>query len=177
MTGIERCVGCGVAVPVIEGPVHRYMTSAPACWQRYGELLALLYSRPGLGQAVIIAADTYAVQHPGSPNPQAIQSVDIHLLNLYAYLVRGRPVRNPQKTFGARAFHAIAAPEERERYWLDPPAFTGALTVFDMPLSGPDAAIQDRASAWAESAWDAWRAHHAQVAAWYDDYALPQARR
>nr|BAJ06906.1 putative uncharacterized protein [uncultured bacterium] len=171
MTKVERCVGCSAEVPVIEGPTHRYMTAAPACWHRYGELLSMLYGRPGLEAALVMAADTYAVQHPGSPNPQAIQSVGIHLLNLYAYLVRGRPVRIPQKNFTERTFHAIAAPTERASYWLEPPSFAGTLTVFDVPSSGSDEAIQGRVRSWAESVWDAWHAHHSQVAAWYDEYA------
>ena len=168
---IERCVGCGAEVPTIDGPIHRYMTSAPACWQRYGALLDVLYGHPTYQEALIMCVDTYAVQHPGTPNPQAIQSVAIHLLNLYTYLVRGRPITHPQATFSKRAFHAIAPPALRAAYWLVPPTFAGTRTVFDMPLTGTCEAITSAAHAWAESVWAAWSAHHGRIAAWYTQYA------
>ncbi|MGB5047514.1 MAG: DUF5946 family protein [Caldilineaceae bacterium] len=168
---IERCVGCNAEVQVIDGPIHRYMTSAPGCWQRYGELLGVLYTRPTLQMAVVLCVDTYAVQHPGTPNPQAIQSVAVHLLNLYDYLVRGRPAGRPQELLSDRAFHSIAPPSSRASFWLEPPSFAASRTVFDMPLSGPDDAIETSARAWAESAWAAWSAHHNRIADWYVMYA------
>jgi hypothetical protein len=58
MKVVERCVGCNAEVEVIEGPIHRYMTSAPACWKRYGELLAVLYSQPANQKALIMCVDT-----------------------------------------------------------------------------------------------------------------------
>jgi hypothetical protein len=172
----ERCIGCHAEVQMIDGPVHRYMTSAPQCWQRYGELLGVLYSQPAIPAATIMCADTYAVQHPGTPNPQAIQSVAIHLLNLYDYLVHGRPVQIPQKTFSERAFHSIAAPSSRTAFWLEPPSFAGTRTVFDMPLAETGDALARSARAWAESVWTAWTPHHSQVADWYAKYANPTAR-
>ena len=173
---IERCVGCGAEVRAIDGPTHRYMTAAPACWQRYGELLSVLYvqptDQPKYQAALIMCVDTYAVQHPGTPNPQAIQSVGVHLLNLYGYLVRGRPVRIPQKTLSESAFHSIAPPSSRAAYWLEPPSFASTLTVFEMPISGTSDAMATAARAWAESAWAAWSAHHEQIAEWYAKYAV-----
>lgn len=167
----ERCVGCGAEVEVMEGPVHRYMISAPACWRRYEELLDVLYRQPINQTALIMCVDTYAVQHPGTPNPQAIQSVAVHLLNMYGYLVRGRPVKVPQQNISERAFHSIAPPSLRGSYWLDPPSFAGTLTVFDMPLAGTGDAIAEGARAWAESVWGAWGAHHARIAEWFTKYA------
>lgn len=172
MTAGERCIGCNAQVEVIEGPIHRYMTSAPACWKRNGELLTVLYSRPTNQTTLIMCVDTYAAQHPGSPNPQAIQSVAIHLLNMYGYLVRGRSIKVPQATFTEKAFHAIPPPELRARYWLDPvPRFEAALTVFDIAVSGTEEALATSARAWAESVWAAWRLHHDKVAEWYVQFA------
>ena len=168
----ERCVGCGAEVQAIDGPIHRYMTSAPACWQRYGELLNVLYGQPTQQAMLIMCVDTYAVQHPGTPNPQAIQSVGVHLLNLYDYLVRCRPISIPQKTISENAFHSIAPPSSRVSYWLEPPSFASTLNVFDMPISGPSDAIATSARAWAESVWAAWNAHHEQIAEWYAKYAV-----
>lgn len=172
----ERCIGCDAEVQAIDGPVHRYMESALQCWQRYGELLSVLYALPVLSVTTIMCVDTYAVQHPGSANPQAIQSVAIHLLNLYGYIVLGRPVQIPQKSLSATALHSIAAPSSRSISWLEPPSFVGTRTVFDIPLSEGEEAIARGARAWAESVWAAWHPHHSQVAEWYVRYADPAGR-
>lgn len=175
--GNERCVGCGATSACIAGPTHRYMTSSPGCWQRYGELLALLYVRPSDQATLVMCADTYAVQHPGSRNPQAIQSVTVHLLNLYAYLVLGQPVQRPQSTLSDLAFRAIADHDQRDSLWLAPPTFEGSLTVFDMPSGDREADLTRAARAWAESAWSAWEPHHAQVARWHSRFMTSTASR
>lgn len=168
---IQTCSGCGAAAPEIDGPIHRYMTSSAACWRRYGELLSTLYSDPRRQQTLIICVDTYAVQHPGTNNPQAVQSVAIHLLNLYSYSVAGRAVQIPQATFSNRAFHSIASPSQRSSFWLKPPSFAGALTVFDVPVSEDSDTLWNSAKNWANSAWQAWRPHWPQVAEWYEMYS------
>ena len=152
----EACVGCGAVVEVMDGPIHRYMTSAPGCWARYGELLGVLAIQPTLMAARQLCVDAYAVQHPGTPNPQAIQSVALHLCNLHGYLVRGRSVSVPRMLGHKGAFH-----------WLQPPSFAMSRTVFDVPVTADGAAIGEAARDWAESVWAAWSPHHTQVAAWY----------
>lgn len=156
----ERCIGCGAEVEKIDGAIHRYMTSAPGCWARYGDLLGVLSIAPGLQQARTMCVDAYAAQHPGTPNPQAIQSVAVHLLNLHDYLVAGRPVGIPRFIHHKGAFR-----------WLKPPSFAECRTVLDVPIAGSAEAITPAARAWAESVWAAWAAHHAQVAAWHAMFA------
>ena len=156
----ESCVGCGAIVKVIDGPIHRYMTSAPGCWERYGELLGALAIDPTLRVARQLCVDAYATQHPGTPGPQAIQSVAVHLINFHDYLVRRRPVSVPHLLGHKGAFH-----------WLQPPSFASSRTVFDVPVSASGEEITEAARAWAESVWAAWSPHHAQVAAWYATFA------
>lgn len=151
----EPCIGCGAKIAKIDGPIHRYMTSAPGCWARYGELLGILSIEPRLQAARQMCVDAYAVTHPGRPNPQAIRSVAVHLLNLHDYLVRLRPVGVPRLLGRKRDFH-----------WLHPPSFRSTRTVLDIPLSGSDDSIAPAARAWAESVWEAWSGHHAQIATW-----------
>lgn len=155
----ESCGGCGAVVRVVDGPVHRYMTSAPGCWERYGELLGVLAIQPALMAARQLCVDAYAAQHPGTPNPQAIQSVAVHLLNLHGYLVQRRPIGVPRMLGHKGAFH-----------WLQPPSFASSRTVLDVPLMASREAITEPARAWASSVWAAWSPHHAQVAAWYARY-------
>lgn len=35
-----RSFGCGALAPDQDGPVHKYMLSAPGCWTLYGSVLA-----------------------------------------------------------------------------------------------------------------------------------------
>ncbi len=164
---MEACVGCGAVVEKIDGPSHRYMTSAPACWARYGELLGALAIEPGATATRALCVDAYAAQHPGMPGPQAIQSVGVHLLNMHGYLVQNRPVGIPQNLGLDRhkgAFH-----------WLQPPSFAPSRTVFDVPFDAPAAEIAAAARVWAESVWAAWQPHHAQIVAWYSRYAGKRA--
>jgi hypothetical protein len=156
----ERCVGCGAMVEKIDGPVHRYMTSAPGCWERYGELLGALAIAPSLQLTRVMCVDAYAAQHPGTPNPQAIQSVAVHLINMYGYLVKRRPVSIPKLTGHKGAFH-----------WLNPPSFESARTVFDVPVDATGDALAAAARAWAESVWAAWSPHHEQIVGWWATYA------
>lgn len=156
----EECVGCGAIVDAIEGPVHRYMTAAPGCWERYGEVLSALSSDAALQTARLMCVDAYAAQHPGAPTPQAIQSVAVHLMNCYGYLVRGRPVGVPRFAGHKGMF-----------VWLHPPTFRAVRTVHLMPTIGTHDALTSAARAWVESVWNAWSPHHAQIAQWYAAYA------
>lgn len=160
---METCVGCGAVVEKIDGPSHKYMTSAPGCWARYGDLLGVLAIDPGATATRVLCVDAYAAQHPGSPGPQAIQSVAVHLLNMYGYLVRKRPVAIPQ---------ALGLNEHKGAFhWLTPPSFASSRTVFDVPFDAQPADIAIAARAWGESVWEAWSAHHAQIAEWYSQFA------
>ena len=165
----ERCIGCGAIVPRIDGPIHRYMTSAPGCWARHGELAARHLSDPGASRYRQLCADAYAVQHPGQPGPQATQSVGGHLVNLFAQLEVGLPV--------ARAAEILERSIRRKGYfkWLPPPSFEGARTILFMleNLEDPQRAARE----WAISAWKAWAPHHAQVRAWYEELSRGGTRR
>jgi hypothetical protein len=76
------CPGCGVRLPAIDGPVHRYMHSTPACWHAFGRVLAREYEDRAYFAVHHLTVDAYAVQHPGDAGPQAVQSVGVHLTRL-----------------------------------------------------------------------------------------------
>ena len=78
----SACPGCGALFEERAGPTHRYMESSPACWAAYGEVLAREYSDQAFYAVHRMSVDTYAVQHPGQPSPQTIQSVAVHLIRL-----------------------------------------------------------------------------------------------
>ena len=156
------CPGCGVRLPAVNGPTHRYVESSPGCWAVYGEVLAREYSQPAYYQVHKLTVDAYAVQHPGQPSPQSVQSVALHLIRLCLVLERGFD--------GPRATAAMqAAAQRKEAFrWLDPPASRGEITVADVHRAASAGDHVARVRAWAEAAWRAWSVHHPVVHGWAD---------
>jgi hypothetical protein len=155
----ERCVGCGATVPRITGPIHRYMISAPGCWALHGELSARLLGDPGAGRFRQLCVDAYAVQHPGTPSPQAIQSVAGHLISLYAQLELGLA------TEAAPGLLQRVTREKGQYHWLTPPSLANVRTIVYV-LAELDR-LPEAAHEWAADAWRAWAHAHEQVRAWY----------
>jgi hypothetical protein len=157
---LVRCIGCGGLFPQIEGPTHRYMESSPGCWAAYGEVLAREYSDRVYDDVYRLSVDAYAVQHPGEPSPQSIQSVAGHLVRLCLFL--------EHRLDNNRANDAIlAAMRVKSNFiWLTPPTNRGDITVADVqhaPTSKEHIALVLN---WARSAWAAWEPHHTQIRAW-----------
>ena len=154
-----ECVGCGGRVPAIDGPIHRYMTAAPGCWQAYTELMAgNLPPSPEAGLAV----DAYAVTHPGVPGPQSTPSVWIHLITLCCTLERGWPVE--RGVFLRR----LVADRFNGWPWLERPGTMGGVTAIDVAAAlsrGDGAAAADLTRRWVRGAWAAWATHHGSVRA------------
>ena len=151
------CIGCGGLVPDIEGPSHRYMLGSPGCWEAYTSLLGgalagvVLPSPRGS-----LTVDAYAVQHPGVPNPQATQSVWVHLIALCLTLEGGWP---PDQLVRVRRFGADSATGWA---WLQPPTSMGPVTAIDVTAASPPD-VADAVRAWVDGAWAAWTDHHATV--------------
>lgn len=160
------CPGCGALFPDTAGATHRYMECSPGCWAAYGEVLAREYSDPTLfGRVHRLTVDAFAVQHPGRPSPQSIQSVAVHLISLCLQLEHDATPPEATKAIqeGSRT---------KTRYvWLPPPEFPGAVTVADVNAATSASAHETLVRQWAGAVWSAWSAHHAAVRAW-----LPRSR-
>lgn len=155
----EVCPGCGADIPRVEGPVHRYMESSPSCWAAYGELLAREYCDPAYLAVHQLTVDTYAVQHPGHPSPQSIQSVAVHLISLYFVLELGLPHQ--------KATAIIKHCADSMRFtWLEPPASRGGITAFDVLQASTAKAHCDLVQRWAGEAWNAWSPHRGKIELW-----------
>ena len=166
----SRCVGCGVVLPEIKGPVHEYVESSPACWAVYSEVLAREYSdRELFAQVHRLSVDAYAVQHPGRPSPRSIQSVAVHLMGLCAVLERGATHA------WARKVIAEGASLKGSFRWLEPPPSRGLVTVVQVWETKDLIEHADQVRNWAESAWGAWSGHHARVRQWLDSLGSPSA--
>jgi hypothetical protein len=154
------CIGCGGLVPRMDGPTHRYMESSPGCWYLYGQVLAREYGDLAFAALHRLTVDAYAVQHPGRPSPQAIQSVCVHLLSLCLVVERDLAV-----TYATRVMGEATRAKERF-FWLTPPASLGAVTVADVAGAATPDEHEERVREWAKSAWCAWAEHHATVRRW-----------
>ncbi len=154
------CFSCAALVPDVEGPTHKYMLSSPGCWATYGIVLARDFGEYSYPAVHRLSVDSCAVQHPGKPNRQAIQSVAVHLIGLYCSLEKGLPAAQVTAAIGR------ATRVSDQFVWLEPPASMGPITVVDAANANSLEAYQRVAKEWAHSAWEAWSAHHAQITAW-----------
>ena len=158
MSGVETCPGCGGAFEQIEGPIHAYMTSSPACWAAFGRLMAAEYEQAVLMAVHRLSVDAFAVQHPGDPaDRRAVQSVGLHLARLYHTLrltSDGIATNRPMLDFTERkADLPQLAP---------PPAFAMTMADVEPAIGGPDHAATVRR--WAASALDDWTHAHDEIA-------------
>src|SRR5512143_2977770 len=120
-----QCLGCGALVPDIEGPTHEYMLSAPGCWSLFNQVAVKQYEIATFDLRRL-AVDAYAVQHPGTTDRRAVQSVAVHLISLYFVLERGL---TPTEATG-KMRHALM---DKSRFvWLQPPPSMGEITVADV---------------------------------------------
>ena len=152
------CPGCGLTMPARKNTSFRsyYRTNAE-CWDLYTEVLATEYSNAFLfGQIHQLTVDSYAVQHAGDPHPD--KSVDVHLFGLYLSQVKG--IRSP---YIPPLLQRLVAEID---VWphFEPPTDTGSLTVFDVAFCDSTEDNIRIVRAWAQSVWESWSAHHAEVA-------------
>ncbi len=159
------CPGCRVQLPTVDAPTHPYMTCSPACWVRFGDLLAAQYADPHRMAFHQLVVDAYAVQHPDGNDPRAIQSVGIHVMTLCLFLERGTDpalgTRLHQRMVDRPVFHQ-----------LEPPASRGRFTMLNVPLEGEPHVARAASYAWADATWAAWMSHHQTVREWVDNSSL-----
>ena len=72
-----------------DGPAHAYMSPSPACWARYGEVLAREYSDAEYWRSHRLLTDAYCGQHSIGPDRRARQSLYIHLAALMLHFEDG----------------------------------------------------------------------------------------
>jgi hypothetical protein len=140
------------------------MQSSTGCWAAYGEVLAREYSDPALfAQVHRLTVDTYAVQHPGQPSPQSIQSLALHLVSLCLTLEHGAT------PLAAMAALRAGAGTKSRYVWLTPPTASGVFTVAQVQPATAARAHAEAVREWALRTWSAWSAHHATIQSWLPD--------
>jgi len=154
------CIGCGARVAEGDGPAHKYIGASPGCWALYGEVLAREYTDPRYGTAHQLTVDAYAAQHPGTPSPQSIQSVTVHLVGLYVVCELGRSPQQARKTIQRAVQH------KKDFIWLEPPRPLGSMTIVDIHKAKDHSEHNALVRDWAVSVWKAWEPHHAMIRRW-----------
>ena len=158
-----RCLGCGALVPDIDGSTHEYMLSAPGCWATFNQVAVLQYEIATFDLRRM-AVDAYAVQHPGTTDRRAVQSVAVHLISLYHVLERGlTPTEATDKM-------RVALTDKARFAWLKPPSSMGNITVVDVVNVSDPIEHEAIVKRWARSAWEAWGAHHEQIRRWSTEH-------
>jgi hypothetical protein len=158
MSGAIRCPGCGALVRDISGPTHAYLGASAGCWAVFGNILAKEYGEYRYPEPTHrLTVDTYAVQHPGTPERRSIQSVNGHLVSLFLVLERGLSAPEATRAMGQVLEHAP------EFSWLDPPVPNGRLTVLDVVGARDLDEHTNLVAAWARDVWAAWAPHHDTV--------------
>ena len=157
---VEACIWCRGTFPAIQGPVHEYMESSPGCWATFGRVLAREYSDPQFFETHRLTVDSYAVQHPGRPSRQSIQSVGVHLVRLCLFIEHELA---PEE---ANSAMLAAARRKSEYFWLEPPASLGVLTVADIDACASVQQHKALVRSWAAQMWQVWAPHHATIRGW-----------
>lgn len=154
------CPGCGAALLEMDGPVHAYMTSSPACFNIFTRILASEYSDPSLLPTHRLSVDTYAVQHPGSEKTrQQIQSVGLHLARLS---LQTRRLSSPRAANDVML--GLGQHKSTLRYLEPPKAFS--MTICDIePYIGSDKHAS-KIKEWAMQTWSDWSDHHDYIHSW-----------
>lgn len=152
------CLGCGAPVEDIPGNPHKYLGASAGCWKIYGEILASEYGDFGYPETTHrLTVGTYAVQHPGKPDRQAIKSVNVHLISLFLILERG--LDGAEATFAIRKI----LQQRLDLTWLEPPVPNGTVTVLDIAAAADFKKHQRVVEAWAENVWQAWSSYHRRI--------------
>ncbi|MCB0175775.1 MAG: hypothetical protein KDJ97_35050 [Anaerolineae bacterium] len=169
-TEFEVCPGCGVSLPKEIGPTHRYIGASAGCWAVFSALNNAGEPPLTLAPTNILLVDAYAVQHPGQPSPQAVQSVAVHLLALYGVLVKDIGV-DQAVWVKQRALRPGKSGKQGRFTWLSPPPLAETLTVVDIVNGATPAARTELVARYVTQVWEMWAQKHAAVIAdWYETF-------
>ncbi len=158
---LQVCPGCGSRLAALDGPTHAYMSSTPACWDAFNQVIAREFADPRLMDIHRLTVDAWAVQHPGDGSRRAIQSVGLHLARLWVQLDRGLS--------GAAANDAMLSFAARKTDLPEMPARAAyRMTVADVVGARTTSAHRDAVTAWASAVWDDWADQHEFIRRWAD---------
>jgi hypothetical protein len=155
---ICQCFSCKALVPDISGEVHKYMDSSPGCWYLFGKILEKEFSNPSYKISSRLTTDAYALQHYGKASvPQAVKSVNHHLISLTFYFDYKMTVQQSDRAF------KLLAPLKEKFEWLEPPENVGSITVAEVIKAKNSQEHLKVVEEWAYESWIAWKHHHLSI--------------
>ena len=155
---IVECYGCGALVENIAGQPHKYIGANQGCWDLFGQILAKEFGEYKYPENTHrLTVDTYAIQHPGQPNRQAIQSVNIHLISLYCVFIKGLSGKEATKVMGK------VLENSPNFEWLEPPIPNGKMTIIDVLKAKNQTEHEKIVQEWAKDVFGCWYSKHKQA--------------
>ena len=149
---MSGCVACGFAGDQA-GVTHAYMSFSPACWARYGEILAREFNVVGYFNAHRLLVDAACGQHSVGEDRRARQSLHIHLAALMLHFEDG--VAEAEIV----AFLRSAA-GERDFAPLEMPMRNRTVTLAGVYGAVDAAQHRVEVEKYARAVFDAWAVHH-----------------
>jgi hypothetical protein len=174
MNTLETCPGCQAVLPTIEsGSIHRYMTSSATCWAIFNSLNDPEHPlAPNEFNNLIV--DAYAVQHPGTPSNQTINSLAVHSMVLYGILTRG--FKPDQALWLRQRPGRFKSTEKHSRFhWLTPPSFDSSLNVSDVAAGNTPLERSRLVERWVKDVWSRWSdLHQDQIGIWFEKFVISE---
>ncbi len=168
----EVCPGCAARLRNHNGATHRYIGASAACWALFSDLFNAGQPPMASGAMISLLGDAYAAQHPGTPSPQSVQSVAVHLLTLHGVFLRGVEPTNALWV-RQRALREHGRAKHERFQWLAAPSFAGLLTIADIVQAPTALERATVASSFIETVWMQWAERHVStISHWYDVYIL-----
>ena len=150
---MTACPACG-HLGHHDGLGHTYMSPSPACWARYGEVLAREYSDPGYWQAHRLLTDAYCGQHSIGTDRRARQSLWIHLAALMLHFEDMAPDAQ------IVAFLRRAAKSGHDFAPLEMPAASRGVTIDAIHAATDARAHAQAVTDYARAVFTVWTPHH-----------------
>ena len=159
---MTKCPGCRAEFAEYDGPVHNYFGESAGCWKAYGEVLAREYESIEYWKVHRLTVDTYAAQHPFNTDRRNIQSVNIHLMALYAIVELGQPF-DVVPPLLKRAAHSF----KNDFKFLPPPTDLGEMTVKEVLEAKSAEEHCEKVWLWTRSVWRAWKSQSTAISQLY----------
>ena len=129
------------------------MSFSPACWARYGEVLAREYSDAGFWRTHRLLTDAACGQHSVGVDRRARQSLHIHLAALMLHFEDGA-----QEAAIVAFLRAAAGIKQFSE--LEMPAENLAVSITEIHAAGDAAQHCAAVQVYGRRVFDAWRVHH-----------------
>jgi hypothetical protein len=134
----------------------------------FNSVLEREYSIPTFGEGHLFTVDAFCLQHSEQCGPR---SNAFHLTRLCWLVEQAGNPSIRQVRSRSRALYDAYQGKARQLPFLRPPTQRGELTVVHVLHAKSPREHVERAKAWGQNVWEAWREHHAwarkQVADWF----------